>query len=596
MNDAPRTFDLYARLPPLPLPSLEETCARYLKTVRPLLDDAGFARAEAGVAELLAPGGVGRRLQAKLAERATASDNWLSAWWDDVAYLSVPDPVVVNVSFAVIGDPEQPPRDQALRAAAVAARALDYRAAILNETLEPEIIGGKVPLDMTLLKRLLSTTRMPGAGKDRIVTHGPAESRNLLVIRNGRLFSFDAVDAAGRRISVAGLARAFSRIIAMADAEAPGASVAVLTALKRPRWAHARARLAADPANAAALDLVDRAIFVVCLDDEAPETLDGLARQVVHGAAGARWFDKSLQVIVDRRGLVSFLAEHSPADGTHYLPLMEYACAGDEAPKGKAGRPPEITQLAWSLSADDRDAVDRATESFRALTRNLDVRLHRFDGFGKEFIKVQHISPDGFVQMAIQLAYIRLHGGPAKTYESAQTRRFRLGRTETIRSCSTEAVAFVQAMDGGASAEEQAQALRAATDEHASRTREASDGVGVDRHLLGLKLIAEAEGVSPLPALFEEPAFKQGWVLSTSQIAVRHGIVIGFGPVCEDGYGVGYCIKPDRIYMCVTANYSAPQTDAARLAAALDRALAEMRAMLDAAAGLKVRLTAESGS
>ena len=71
---------------------------------------------------------------------------------------------------------------------------------------------------MTLLKRLLSTTRMPGAGKDRIVTFGPAESRNLLVIRNGQLFSFDAVDAGGDRMSVTGLARAFSRIIAMTDA------------------------------------------------------------------------------------------------------------------------------------------------------------------------------------------------------------------------------------------------------------------------------------------------------------------------------------------------------------------------------------------
>ena len=142
--------------------------------------------------------------------------------------------------------------------------------------------------------------------------------------------------------------------------------------------------------------------------------------------------------------------EHSPADGTHFLALMEYASMADDASQGVEGALTDITPLTWNLSTDDRNAIDQANEDFRALTQNLDLKLHRFDGFGKDYIKAQRISPDGVVQMAIQLAYIRLHGGPAKTYESAQTRQFRLGRTETIRSCSTEAVAFAKAMDGSA--------------------------------------------------------------------------------------------------------------------------------------------------
>jgi len=583
MKDAPATFDLYSQLPPLPLPALEQTCERYLKTVRPLLNDADFAQAEAQVAELLAPGGIGERLQAELAARAAASDNWLSDWWDDVAYLSLPDPVVVNVSTAVIGDPEQPPRDQVQRAADVAARALDYRAAIVNETLEPEFMGGTVPLDMTLYKRVFSTTRLPGAVKDRILTYGPAESRHLVVIRNGRLYAFDAVDASGSRMTVAALAQQFTCIIAMADAAAPGEPVAILTALERPRWAEVRAELAANPTNAATLDLIDRAVFIVCLDDAAPQTLDKLARQTLHGVAGARWFDK-LQLIVDKYGLASILMEHSPADGMHYMALMEYATLADGPPQGEAGPLTEITPLAWDLSAADRRAVEQANAGFQALTQNLELRLHPFDAFGKDYIKAQRMSPDGMVQMAIQLAYIRLHGGPAKTYEAAQTRQFRLGRTETIRSCSSEAVAFAQAMDGDASNEEKIEKLRAATEEHRQRSREACNGEGVDRHLLGLKLIAAEQGISPLPGLLEAPIFKQGWVLSTSQVPAKHCIVPGFGPVCEEGYGIGYCIMLDRIYFHVTAKRSVPQNDAGKLATALERALIDIRALLDAAA------------
>lgn len=51
------------------------------------------------------------------------------------------------------------------------------------------------------------------------------------------------------------------------------------------------------------------------------------------------------------------------------------------------------------------------------------------------------------MQMTKQLAYGKMHNGqPAVTYESAQTRKFKLGRTEVIRSASNESKAFVQAM------------------------------------------------------------------------------------------------------------------------------------------------------
>jgi hypothetical protein len=46
--------------------------------------------------------------------------------------------------------------------------------------------------------------------------------------------------------------------------------------------------------------------------------------------------------------------------------------------------------------------------------------------------------------MAIQLARWRLHHDSVATYESAMTRQFQKGRTETIRVCSREAAAFVR--------------------------------------------------------------------------------------------------------------------------------------------------------
>lgn len=48
--------------------------------------------------------------------------------------------------------------------------------------------------------------------------------------------------------------------------------------------------------------------------------------------------------------------------------------------------------------------------------------------------------------MAQQFAFYRLHKVPGAHYESASTRRFLHGRTETIRSCSVESIRFAQKM------------------------------------------------------------------------------------------------------------------------------------------------------
>ena len=100
---------------------------------------------------------------------------------------------------------------------------------------------------------------------------------------------------------------------------------------------------------------------------------------------------------------------------------------------------------------------------------DLDLQLLPFKTFGKGFIKKCKVSPDAFVQMALQLAYFRDHGNQfALTYESSMTRLFRYatsvvrlrscsgphahcalseGRTETVRPVSMESVKFVRAME-----------------------------------------------------------------------------------------------------------------------------------------------------
>ena len=50
------------------------------------------------------------------------------------------------------------------------------------------------------------------------------------------------------------------------------------------------------------------------------------------------------------------------------------------------------------------------------------MKVLYFEEYGKEFIKSKKMSPDSFVQMAIQLTFHKMHSVPAATYVSKKLR------------------------------------------------------------------------------------------------------------------------------------------------------------------------------
>lgn len=209
-----------------------------------------------------------------------------------------------------------------------------------------------------------------------------------------------------------------------------------------------------------------------------------------------------------------------------------------------------------------------------------DMSVLDYSTYGKEAIKGYKCSPDAWAQMCLQLAFYKMFGHPCATYEAAQTRKFKLGRTETIRSCSVESLAFCQAMENpSASDAERHKKFQAAAVQHVSYAKDAADGAGVDRHLFGLKQLLP-KGQEP-PALFKDPMnAKSGtWILSTSQISSDVFDAWGFGEVTPKGFGVAYAIKDHALtftIMCLKKEHSA-----SRLTHFLNEAFDEVRAMHD---------------
>ena len=109
--------------------------------------------------------------------------------------------------------------------------------------------------------------------------------------------------------------------------------------------------------------------------------------------------------------------------------------------------PPKARKLRWEIPQQCQNIIDNSNKEAQLLISDLQLHILRHDAYGKGFMKKCKLSPDAYIQMAMQLAYYRDAGKFCLTYEASMTRLFREGRTETVRPCTMDAVEWARAMD-----------------------------------------------------------------------------------------------------------------------------------------------------
>lgn len=67
----------------------------------------------------------------------------------------------------------------------------------------------------------------------------------------------------------------------------------------------------------------------------------------------------------------------------------------------------ECERLNFNLSAALKEVVTLAKRNVDVLVQDVQMNSFTFDKFGKEDIKALKLSPDSFIQIAIQMAFIR---------------------------------------------------------------------------------------------------------------------------------------------------------------------------------------------
>lgn len=598
-----KTFAHQDDLPPLPLPTLDATLRKYLRSVRPFVTDAEFATTSRHVDSMLESNSDGRTLQAALlahAERERAemesspgrgNGNWMQRWWIQYAYLMWPDAFVPQEASYYKEMPV--PTTQVERAATLIEGCLQYLRLIETAQLEPSITRGGTPLCMWQYAHMVCETRVPGESGDARVEAG-ATSHVAVNAGGGEWYALTVFDEERRFRPTDELEAELEWIkqdaAARVAAHGPSPAIGMLTTGDRVAWGKARRRLLEHDGNgrcnAHALRMIESAILVIVLDPASPPDVRspggmeaGFKMITTEKDAARRWHDKSLSLIAFANGKAGGTIEHSAVDGTCVasLTLFHMFYAHRSRVKGErmvrrpsahhvASRPLGRAQrLCWNVPHDviERIALQRRIHCERA--DDCDVaQLKDTSMRGRGYLAMQAAgfrASDSFVQMALQLCVYRCLERIVPTYESVSVLRFFHGRTETCRSASSEALAFASAFDDDAIADEvKLRLLEEAIAAHRTYISDAVKGHGVDRHLLGLRIVAGQLDLD-LP-LFSDPAFARsgslgGWTLSTSSAPIVTSEATGFNFADRAGWGVCYQIYNDFTTMTITSSASA---------------------------------------
>ena len=397
----------------------------------------------------------------------TEKDSWLEKFWLQKAYLEWREPSLINVNWwCEFIDHSQQPKDllvkvppkgvissfQVSRAAGLITGLLNF-CDMLDKGIYPAETIRKTPICMNQYKNIFGTTRIPGEITDTLVHQYPTTAKHIIVMINNQMFKLDVKTDSGERVPVAEIERLLLATSREALSTKPEPAIGLLTAGHRDtnfKGYDALKKLSAK--NSANFELIKEALFVVCLDDSSTKDKAKTHHRIFYGdKAENRWFDKCIQLIVANNGKAGINGEHSPCDAVVPGKVIDYivesepvADPGDSV-QTKLDYP---KKLIWEVNEKIIGLIAEAQETAVALINDTESCLLQTDIYGYRYIKeVAKAGPDAYVQMALQLAYYRMYKEPTAVYESASTRFFKHGRTETGRSMSSDSLEFIKAYD-----------------------------------------------------------------------------------------------------------------------------------------------------
>lgn len=281
---------------------------RYLRSVRPLLDDVNYEKVKREAKEF--QNGISKKLQRYLVLKSWWASNYVSDWWEEYVYLRGRIPLMVSSNYYGSDCLKIPTNNQIARAANLTYLMLQFRRKLDREELKPIMIQGMVPLCSWQYERMFNTTRVPGVESDKLVHYDDA---NHIVVMYKGCYYKTLIRHQGRLLNACEIQFQLEHIMKTSAASSHGEKyLASLTGWHRTKWAEAREKFFSSGCNKVSLEVVESSAFVVILHDkpfdyskQEPDEKFDYVSQCLHGNVYDRWFDKSFQLCVGTNAKVS---------------------------------------------------------------------------------------------------------------------------------------------------------------------------------------------------------------------------------------------------------------------------------------------------
>jgi carnitine O-palmitoyltransferase 2 len=592
-------------LPRLPIPKLELTCERYLTALKPILnnDEKAFEQTRQLVNDFRS--GDGKRLDDQLRQKNTLNKNtsYISKPWFEM-YLKSRLPLILNFNFFLVFTDDQKQLKPAARLTNYIISSVRFMNSLRANWLDPEVyhlnpkktntdrfrkylryvpkrlafygafIQKAYPLDMSQYDRLFNSTRIPKSDCDILVKNSE-NVRHIIVIKRGHYYKVNILEKNGELYSpekVAGIMKYLSEDLNEDRNKYP---LGYFTADKRDRWALIRQQIEAiSEHNKQIFKDIDNSIMVICLDEDNSSELNKFltkeqraeyisGKYLCYNALN-RWYDKSFNMIMLSDGTLGLHCEHSWGDGVALLRFCndidkdanEYGKINSSNYQTIKSSPHDsIEKLEFKLDDKLKNEFQISKDNYNDFISKFNTKVYQEPVLGKNLLKKSALSPDAIMQLGIQMAYYKMYQRFVSTYESCSTAVYKHGRTETIRPVTNETKNFIELLKKSNN-EQLKDLLKKSSEKHQQLIKEAATGQGFDRHLFALKYLQQTENhEEKLHPIYTDKSYQliNHNILSTSTVASKHIAAGGFGPVVNDGFGIGYLIDDDQCGLLVTS-------------------------------------------
>lgn len=517
----------------LPIPLLEETAEKFIRWSYPFLND--IERQETRILTEDFRKSAEKLQEALIEKQQKTATSWLYKGWID-SYLEGRDSLTLSTNFAIEILPDEK-KDIDFLTHFVAG--LSLQASLWQKGTYPQETDNRgAAIDMSQFAILGGYCRIPQKGID--IGHFAKESRHIAVYYQDRLYKIDILD---NNFDISCLPD-FENLL---ENHNPNKEITLSTIGFMPSEIAAIWRENLIKTEKEYFSVIENALFVVTLIDSKTITPEERLHKAMFLNGSHGWPFKSMHFIFnifDNTLWANF--EHTYQDAGTLVSILKHV--KDYMDKNEKNQYPKkaLQLIEENLSKEQENQLINFQLQYNKEAAQISIRLIK-SRFSKDVLT--KYSVDALTQMIHIYAMAKVVKEPRSIYEAVAIPHFRNGRTECVRALSWEMWQFASALlNNDAGQKELYNLFNKAIEEHKQRIKACKKGHGVDRHLLGLKLVdtgilTNERDRSVIHDFFNSKAYKAESENFFSTSSLGNSSLVGvliYNPVTALGYGMAY--------------------------------------------------------